>query len=88
MDTSRSRADYLPSAAVASRLGLKRQTLAKWRGQGKGPRGWFYLSPTRCIYPAEAVEAFILEKAASHPTFSLLLRRRGPKIPGLSEDQK
>ena len=76
--------NYLPSGVVARRLGIKTQTLAKWRMEGKGPRGWFHLSPTRCLYAEDAVEEFIREKAATRPEFNLPRPTGGPKIKAAS----
>lgn len=59
------------SAEVARRLGIKTQTLAKWRCGGRGPQGWTHLSATRCVYPEEAVEAFIRRLSEQRPTFNL-----------------
>lgn len=62
---------YVPSSVVATRLGIKVQTLAKWRCKGKGPRGWFHLSQTRCVYPEHEVDAFIGERMAERPKFEI-----------------
>jgi transposase-like protein len=32
--------ERISSAEAARLLGIKTQTLAKWRWQGRGPRGW------------------------------------------------
>lgn len=68
------------SGEVAARLGIMTQTLAKWRMKGKGPRGWVYLSATRCAYPEPEVDAFLAELPARRPTFNLPARR-GSNIP-------
>lgn len=50
-------ADILPTKAVAARLQVAEQTLAKWRTEGIGPR---YLRMGRTIrYRASDVDAFI-----------------------------
>ena len=61
---------YLPSAAVARCLGIKTQTLAAWRCQGKGPKGWIHLSATRVVYPEAEVEEFIRTLAGRRPDFN------------------
>jgi transposase-like protein len=88
MESTKRYSDYSPSAAVAKKLGIRRQTLAKWRGQGKGPGGWFYLSPTRCVYPVEEVEAFIRERTSYRPTFSVPRPKQQPRTNALTEEGK
>lgn len=58
------------SAAEAARLiGIRTQTLAKWRCQRKGPLGWVRISATHVTYPLSAIERFLAERAAaSEPT--------------------
>ena len=63
---------HLLSSEVARRLHIKRQTLSKWRTQGRGPKGWFYLNPTRCLYPETEVDAYITGLAQRRPVFNLL----------------
>lgn len=53
---------YIAAPALAKRWGLKTATLGKWRRLGKGPRGWYPLSPTFIIYPLEEVERFEAER--------------------------
>lgn len=53
---------HLSSQAVAILLGVKTGTLAKWRRQGRGPRGWFHLSTTLVVYPADEVERYLATK--------------------------
>lgn len=50
---------HVPAALVAHLLGIKTATLAKWRRQGRGPQGWFHVSPTLVVYPLEEVERFL-----------------------------
>lgn len=51
------------SAAEAARLiGVKTQTLAKWRTLNKGPRGWIRISPTFVSYPLAEVARFLAER--------------------------
>jgi transposase-like protein len=50
---------HLSAQAVAQALGIKTGTLAKWRREGKGPKGWFHVSTTLVLYPIEDVERFI-----------------------------
>jgi transposase-like protein len=47
---------------VAQLLGIKTATLAKWRRQGRGPAGWFHVSTTLVVYPAQHVEQFLAMK--------------------------
>jgi hypothetical protein len=56
--------ERLPARVVATMVGVKVQTLAKWRYQGRGPRGWIRLSATLVVYPASEVTAFLAERAA------------------------
>lgn len=52
------------SAPEAARLiGVRTQTLAKWRWQRKGPSGWVRISATHVTYPLSAVERFLAERA-------------------------
>lgn len=53
---------HLSAQAVAQTLGIKTATLAKWRREEKGPRGWFHVSATLVVYPAEEVERFLAQK--------------------------
>ena len=53
--------DHLPARVVARLLGIKPKTLAAWRAKGKGPSGFFHVSPTLVVYPRSAVEAFLDE---------------------------
>ena len=62
---------HLLSSEVARRLGVKRQTLARWRMKGLGPNGWFYLNSTRCLYPETEVDAYIKSLVERRPVFNL-----------------
>ena len=53
---------HLSAQAVAQLLGIKTATLAKWRREGRGPAGWFHVSTTLVVYPAEEVERFLALK--------------------------
>ncbi|HQN09307.1 MAG TPA: hypothetical protein PK569_17220 [Thermoanaerobaculia bacterium] len=77
MDTVRVRDRYIKSSEAARRLGISPRTLAKWRGERKGPRGWIYASATLTLYPEGEVEAFIQEMAAQRPSFNF--RRPNPE---------
>jgi len=44
---------------VARLIGIKTQTLAKWRCLGKGPRGWVQVSATHVAYPISEVQKFL-----------------------------
>jgi len=52
---------HLCAQAVAQLLGIKTGTLAKWRREGRGPKGWFHVSTTLVVYPADEVERFLAE---------------------------
>jgi predicted site-specific integrase-resolvase len=71
--------NLLLSAEVARRLGIRTQTLAKWRMEGKGPKGWIYLSATRVAYPEEEVDVFIRTLADRRPIFNFQ-KTNEPKI--------
>ena len=51
------------SSEAARLIGVKTNTLARWRCQGNGPAGAVRLSATHTVYPLEEVESFIQEKA-------------------------
>ena len=50
---------YIPSGRVAKMLGVKTQTLAKWRMKGLDPKGAVTASSTRVIYPLSSVLDYI-----------------------------
>ena len=52
---------------VARTLGIKTGTLAKWRREGKGPKGWVRLGRTSVAYPLAEVERFIRELEGAGP---------------------
>ena len=58
---------HVSAQAVAKLLGIQTGTLAKWRRQGRGPKGWFHVSTTLVVYPVDEVERFL---AARKPTGS------------------
>src|SRR5437763_958047 len=47
----------ISSTDAARLIGIRTQTLAKWRWQGKGPAGWVRISPTHVTYPLSAIDA-------------------------------
>ena len=49
---------WMRSSAVACRLGIKTDTLKKWRAQGKGPSGWKRTSATAVMYTVTTVLQF------------------------------
>jgi len=53
---------YITAPHLAQRLGLKSSALARWRREGYGPKGWFFVSATTCVYPLAEVEAFEAER--------------------------
>jgi len=57
--------ERISSAAAAKLIGIKTQTLAKWRWQGRGPRGWVQVSTTHVTYQLREVEEFIARCAAA-----------------------
>jgi predicted DNA-binding transcriptional regulator AlpA len=57
--------DYILAPVVAKKLGIQTATLAKWRKQGRGPRGWVRYSPSAVAYPAHEVEAWLKEREAA-----------------------
>jgi hypothetical protein len=56
------------SARAAALIGVKTQTLAKWRCLGKGPQGWIQVSATHVTYPTSEVERFLAARAAATGT--------------------
>lgn len=56
---------HLSAQAVAHLLGIKTATLAKWRRQGRGPKGWFHVGTTLVLYPIEEVEHFLARHQAT-----------------------
>jgi transposase-like protein len=62
---------YVPAQIVAQRLGVKTQTLGKWRRAGRGPKGWIYVSTTLVCYPVDEVDRFIEERSRTRPAFSI-----------------
>jgi len=63
---------HVPARVVAAMLGIKTATLARWRREGRGPRGWFHLSATLVVYPQAEVDWYIAEQKvlASNTSFS------------------
>lgn len=66
---------YVRSREAAKRLGIKTRTLARWRQQGKGPSGWFRVSPTATVYPVAALAEFMEKKAAEDFVFNFSRKR-------------
>lgn len=62
---------YVPAQLVARQLGVKTQTLGKWRRLGRGPKGWIYVSTTLVCYPAEEVDRFLENRSRARPAFSI-----------------
>ncbi len=56
---------HLSAQAVAKLLGIQTGTLAKWRRQGRGPKGFFHVSTTLVLYPVEEVERFLEGRKAT-----------------------
>ena len=55
----------ISSAEAAKLIGIKTQTLAKWRWQRRGPQGWVQVSTTHVTYQLKEVEEFIARCAAA-----------------------
>lgn len=53
---------HLTAQAVAQLLGIRTATLAKWRREGRGPKGFFHVTTTLVLYPIEEVERFLAER--------------------------
>jgi predicted DNA-binding transcriptional regulator AlpA len=60
--------ERIAAPQVARLIGIKTATLAKWRCQHKGPRGWIQVSATHVTYPKSEVEAFLAARAADTHT--------------------
>jgi transposase-like protein len=52
----------ISSSEAARRIGVRTNTLARWRSLGKGPKGAIRLSETHVVYAVEAVDAFLRER--------------------------
>ena len=57
--------ERVPSPVAARMIGIKTQTLAKWRCLGKGPADWIQVTPTCVTYAVRSVEAFMADRAAA-----------------------
>jgi len=51
--------ERIAAPKVARLIGIKTQTLAKWRCHGKGPKDWLQVSATHVTYPVGEVEKFL-----------------------------
>ncbi|HVG22640.1 MAG TPA: hypothetical protein VND45_00675 [Thermoanaerobaculia bacterium] len=51
--------ERIAAPKVARLIGIKTQTLAKWRCLGKGPKGWLQVSATHVTYAIGEVEKFL-----------------------------
>jgi len=60
--------ERISSARAAALIGIKTQTLAKWRCLGKGPRGWIQVSATHVSYSLSEIERFLAARAAATAT--------------------
>ncbi len=60
--------ERIPSRVAARMIGIKTQTLAKWRCQNRGPVDWIRVTPTLVTYSVQSVHAFIAgcSAATSH----------------------
>jgi predicted DNA-binding transcriptional regulator AlpA len=50
---------YIQAPEVARLLGIKTDTLAKWRRHDRGPKEWIRTSATSVSYPASEVDSFL-----------------------------
>ena len=57
----------ISAAEAAQRIGIKTQTLAKWRCTGRGPRGWVRVSATHVTYEEIEVQRFLDERPQREP---------------------
>lgn len=57
----------ISAAEAAQRIGIKTQTLAKWRCTGRGPRGWVRISATHVTYEEIEVQRFLDERPQRKP---------------------
>ena len=57
----------IPAGDVAKQLGVKTNTLAKWRKVGKGPQGWVYLGSSRVAYPEEKIREYMMGLSDERP---------------------
>ena len=57
----------ISAAEAANRIGIKTQTLAKWRCTGRGPRGWVRVSATHVTYEEAEVQKFLDERPQREP---------------------
>jgi hypothetical protein len=53
----------ISSTEAARLIGVRTQTLAKWRFLKKGPTGWVRMSATHVTYPLRAIEEFLEQRA-------------------------
>ena len=58
---------YIRASKAAETLGVRMSTLARWRYDGTGPKGWVYLSATMVGYPEDELVAFVTERATNPP---------------------
>lgn len=58
------RGPMVSSRRAAALIGVATHTLACWRAEGKGPDGWVRINRTLVVYPLEAIESFLRQKAA------------------------
>lgn len=54
------------SRRAAQLLGISTKTLANWRCEGKGPKGWARLNRTLVVYRVDEIEAFLEERSVAH----------------------
>ncbi|HVR40759.1 MAG TPA: hypothetical protein VMU84_16805 [Thermoanaerobaculia bacterium] len=54
--------ERIPARDAAKLIGVKTQTLAKWRCYGRGPVGWLRISATLVTYPRREVERFLSQR--------------------------
>ena len=59
--------ERIAAPKVARLIGIKTQTLAKWRCLGRGPKGWLQVSATHVTYPVREVEKFLAALRSEEP---------------------
>lgn len=55
--------EYVPAPVFAREIGRSPATVARWRRQGKGPKGWIHLYGNQVVYPKGEVDAFKAREA-------------------------
>lgn len=67
--------ERISSAEAAKLIGIKTQTLAKWRWQGRGPRGWVQGLEAEIPISSACRQAFLVLPGAAAGRDGLCIRR-------------